>query len=104
MIKTHESPSANILKRREYAGPEFLKQGFRPFFLGAGIWSMIAMIVWLSFLLSGDGLPFFSYFTALEWHIHEMLFGFLPAAIAGFLLTAVPNWTGRLPVRGWPLT
>ena len=40
---------------------------------------------------------------ALAWHRHEMLFGFVGAAIAGFILTAVPNWTGRLPIAGWPL-
>jgi uncharacterized protein involved in response to NO len=44
-----------------------------------------------------------SRFDPLTWHIHEMLFGFALAAIAGFLLTAIPNWTGRLPVRGLPL-
>jgi uncharacterized protein involved in response to NO len=39
----------------------------------------------------------------LSWHIHEMLFGFVMAAIGGFLLTAIPNWTKRLPVRAFPL-
>ena len=61
------------------------------------------MAVWVSLLLYGDMLSLLGYFSAVEWHIHEMLYGFLPAAIAGFLLTAVPNWTGRLPVRGTPL-
>ena len=61
------------------------------------------MAIWVSFLLYGDVLSQLGYFSAQDWHIHEMLFGFLPAAIAGFLLTAVPNWTGRLPVRGTPL-
>jgi uncharacterized protein involved in response to NO len=41
-----------------------------------------------------------SRFDPLTWHIHEMLFGFVMAAIAGFLLTAIPNWTQRLPVSG----
>jgi uncharacterized protein involved in response to NO len=50
---------------------------------------------------TGAALP--SRFDPLTWHIHEMLFGFVMAAVAGFLLTAIPNWTGRLPVRGWPL-
>ena len=40
---------------------------------------------------------------AVDWHVHELLFGYLPAVVAGFLLTAVPNWTGRLPMTGWPL-
>jgi uncharacterized protein involved in response to NO len=39
----------------------------------------------------------------LTWHIHEMLFGFVMAAIARFMLTAIPNWTGRAPISGWPL-
>ncbi len=103
MAKTPSSPSPQILKRRNYDGPAFLKQGFRPFFLGAGIWSTFAMAVWLVFLFDADVIPVFAYFDAQSWHIHEMLFGFLPAAIAGFLLTAVPNGTGRLPVRGMPL-
>ncbi len=96
-------PPPNIKNRRDYAGPLFLKQGFRPFFLGAALWSAFAMAIWVSFLLYGDRLSMLGYFSAQDWHIHEMLFGFLPAAIAGFLLTAVPNWTGRLPVRGTPL-
>lgn len=61
------------------------------------------MAVWLGFLIQGDTLSLFGYLQAQDWHIHEMLFGFMPAAVAGFLLTAVPNWTGRLPVRGIPL-
>jgi uncharacterized protein involved in response to NO len=42
-------------------------------------------------------------FSPLDWHIHEMLYGYLPAIMTGFLLTAIPNWTGRLPLQGWPL-
>jgi uncharacterized protein involved in response to NO len=41
--------------------------------------------------------------SALDWHIHEMLFGYTSAVIAGFLFSAIPNWTGRMPTRGWPL-
>ncbi|RWP10822.1 MAG: NnrS family protein [Mesorhizobium sp.] len=44
-----------------------------------------------------------SAFASVDWHIHEMLFGYLPAIVTGFLLTAIPNWTGRLPVQGLPL-
>src|SRR5208337_3854908 len=51
--------------------------------------------------VAGSAMP--SRFDPLTWHIHEMLFGFVMAAVAGFLLTAIPNWTGRLPVRGYPL-
>jgi uncharacterized protein involved in response to NO len=42
-------------------------------------------------------------FDPVDWHVHEMLFGFVIAAIAGFLLTAIPNWTGRMPLQGVPL-
>jgi hypothetical protein len=45
-----------------------------------------------------------SRFDPLAWHTHEMLFGFVLAAVAGFLLTAIPNWTGRRPLSGAPLT
>ncbi|MDE2576142.1 MAG: NnrS family protein [Rhodospirillales bacterium] len=83
------------------AVPAFLSQGFRPFFLAAGLWAATALALWMVMLATGAALP--SRFDPLAWHIHEMLFGFVMAAIAGFLLTAIPNWTGRLPVRGGPL-
>ena len=78
--------------------PAFLTQGFRPFFLAAGLWAVVALGLWIAIFVTGAGLP--SRFDPLSWHIHEMLFGFVMAAIAGFLLTAVPNWTRRLPVSG----
>ncbi|MBB4145527.1 NnrS family protein [Rhizobium rhizoryzae] len=75
--------------------------GFRPFFLGAVIWALITMALWLLVLrgtieVAGD-------YGLKAWHAHEMLFGFGSAVLAGFLLTAIPNWTGRLPVSGLPL-
>jgi uncharacterized protein involved in response to NO len=79
----------------------FLSGGFRPFFLAAGIWSAAALGLWIAVLTSGATLP--SRFDPLAWHIHEMIFGFALAAVAGFLLTAVPNWTARPPLQGWPL-
>ena len=78
--------------------PAFLTYGFRPFFLGAGIWSAVALLLWALVFAWGAVLP--SGFDPLAWHIHEMLFGFAMAAIAGFLLTAIPNWTGRSPIAG----
>lgn len=75
--------------------------GFRPFFLMAGVWSAVALAGWIGVLTMGLTLP--SRFDPLTWHIHEMLFGFVLAAIAGFLLTAIPNWTGRPPISGRPL-
>ena len=83
---------------RSYAGPEILRIGFRPFFLAAGIWSALAVALWLGGLAGVVVLP--TAFDPVVWHAHEMLFGFLAAVIAGFLLTAIPNWTGRLPLRG----
>ena len=81
--------------------PAFLTYGFRPFFLAAGLWSSVALTLWIVMLDTGVTLP--SRFDPLTWHVHEMLFGFVTAAIAGFLLTAIPNWTGRSPISGGPL-
>ena len=84
-----------------YAGPAFLSYGFRPFFLGAALFAGPAVLVWVA-LFAGGVHTEFLYFPR-EWHVHEMLFGFIPALIAGFLLTAMPNWTDRMPLRGAPL-
>jgi uncharacterized protein involved in response to NO len=81
--------------------PAVLTQGFRPFFLAAGFWSIAALVIWIVMLATGSSLP--SRFDPLSWHVHEMIFGFVMAAIAGFLLTAIPNWTRRLPISGRPL-
>jgi uncharacterized protein involved in response to NO len=83
------------------AAPVFLSHGFRPFFMAAGLWSSAALLLWIAIFIMGGNLP--SRFDPLAWHIHEMLFGFAMATIAGFLLTAIPNWTGRAPIRGAPL-
>src|SRR5690606_13908245 len=72
-----------------------------PFFVLGAAWAVIALALWLAALLHGLALP--SAFDPLGWHRHEMLFGFVGAMVAGFLLTAIPNWTGRLPIAGWPL-
>lgn len=83
------------------SGPVIFSYGFRPFFLGAGLWAVAAMALWILALMSGIDVG--GSYGALHWHAHEMLFGFTSAVLAGFLLTAVPNWTGRLPVSGTPL-
>ena len=82
-------------------GPVILSYGFRPFFLGAAIWGAMAMALWIIEVSLGLGLGGAS--GGAAWHAHEMLFGYTSAALAGFLLTAIPNWTGRLPVSGRPL-
>ncbi len=81
--------------------PAVLGYGFRPFFLLAGTHAVLAIPVWL-FLLRGFG-SFTSPLPPLAWHAHEMLFGFIVAAVAGFLLTAVPSWTARRGYAGAPL-
>lgn len=86
---------------RAWDGPAVLTYGFRPFFFGAGLWALLSMGVWLSMLSGGLDLP--TAFDPVSWHAHAFLFGYLGAVLAGFLLTAVPNWTGRLPIVGWPL-
>ncbi len=93
--------SAVIHRVSARSTPAVLTQGFRPFFLAAGLWSISALAIWIVMLVTGTTLP--SRFDPLSWHIHEMLFGFVMAAIAGFLLTAIPNWTKRLPIKGLPL-
>ncbi|MEO1090746.1 MAG: NnrS family protein [Pseudomonadota bacterium] len=78
-----------------------LQNGFRPFFLGGALWLAFATPYWLWLLL--DGRSGWSRLDPLAWHQHETLFGGIGAIVVGFLLTAVPNWTGRLPLRGRPL-
>lgn len=75
--------------------------GFRPFFLLAGCYAVIAMLAWLA-IYSG-GAAAVGPVPGHLWHGHEMLFGFAGAAIAGFMLTAVPSWTGQRGFAGWPL-
>lgn len=78
-----------------------LGYGFRPFFLGAGVFAALVVPVWLLVLATGTtplpGLP------AALWHGHEMFFGFVVAAISGFLLTAIPSSTARRGFAGAPL-
>ena len=84
--------------RRAYRGPALFSFGFRPFYLLGALWSALVVPLWLwSYLAGGPGM------LTRDWHVHEMLFGFLAAIVAGFLTTAVPNWTGRMPIIGAPL-
>lgn len=86
---------------RAFRGPALFSWGFRPFFLAAAVWAVAAVALWLPVFEGRIALP--TAFAPVEWHVHEMLFGFVPAVLGGFLLTAIPNWTGRLPVVGAPL-
>jgi uncharacterized protein involved in response to NO len=81
--------------------PPLLTAGFRPFFLATAAWAVLSMAAWLPLFSGEAALP--SSFDPLTWHVHEMLFGFVMAAVGGFLLTAIPNWTSRPPVAGTPL-
>ena len=78
-----------------------LGYGFRPFFLLAGLHATLAVPLWIANLHGSS--PLKTALPALAWHAHEMLFGFVIAAAAGFLLTAVPSWTGRRGYAGAPL-
>ena len=76
--------------------------GFRPFFIAAGFFAALAMMLWMlmyvfSLELNLSGL------TSSTWHAHEMIFGYALAVVAGFLLTAVGNWTGVTMLRHWGL-
>lgn len=78
--------------------PPLLRGGFRPFFLGGAAWALVVVALWTAAFNGLIAIP--SRFDGLAWHRHEMLFGYLGAVICGFLMTAIPNWTGRLPVAG----
>ncbi|SMY06372.1 NnrS family protein [Flavimaricola marinus] len=86
---------------RAWTGPALFSFGFRPFFLFGSAWVAGAMCIWILALSGTITIP--SRLDPVSWHAHAFLFGYLGAILAGFLLTAVPNWTGRLPIVGWKL-
>lgn len=97
-----DRPEASV--RPESQPAVFFEYGFRPFFLAAGLQAVLAMTGWLAWIGLTAASPG-PVETTLRipvhvWHAHEMIFGYGLAAVAGFLLTAVPNWTGRRPVSG----
>ncbi|MDH4098637.1 MAG: NnrS family protein [Nitrospira sp.] len=85
----------------DYRGPAFFSMGFRPFFLGTALFAGVAVPAWILMLSGVGGVT--ALYPARLWHVHEMVFGFLPAVIMGFMLTAIPNWTDRPPIRGYEL-
>ena len=89
------------VRSRDVDGWPLFANSFRPFFLFGAIQAGLSILVWLP-MFHGE-VSVSSAFAPRDWHIHEMLYGFLPAVITGFLFTAIPNWTGRLPIRGKPL-
>ncbi len=92
---------APIPRYRPFAGPVLFAHGFRPFFLAAALWAPVALLLFLGLFLGWTRWPALA--DPIAWHHHELLFGFVAAAVAGFTLTAIPNWTGRLPLQGRPL-
>jgi uncharacterized protein involved in response to NO len=98
-------PTAHAESGAPARGPSvgaFLSYGFRPFFLLGAAWAPLALAAFVAAIVGGVPLPEGGLGLA-RWHAHEMLFGFVAAAIAGFLLTAVPTWTSSQPVSGLPL-
>lgn len=94
------APSLAASRARTNAGWLFAAS-FRPFFVGASALTAVSVPLWIFLFLTGaaevGGMP------AMVWHAHEMVFGFLPAVMAGYLLSATPNWSGKLPASGTPL-
>ncbi len=83
---------------RQYAGIPLFSFGFRPFFLAGAIAAAIIPVITA---LAFSGIMAFDFAGGvIAWHGHEMVYGYLSAVVAGFILTAVPNWTGRLPLLG----
>ena len=98
------SPASAALRNggaRPRRGSALFAHGFRPFFLLAGIWAPLGVLLWVA-ALAGLPMPE-GPLPLLRWHAHEMLAGFITAALGGFMLTAVPNWTGRRGYAGPPL-
>ena len=87
---------------RAFTGPAILSYGFRPFFLVGALWATHRRRLVAA---HAERPPRVTerLLRPIEWHVHEPVYGYVPAVIAGFLLTAVPNWTGRLPIVGAPL-
>lgn len=80
-------------------GPPVLRLGFRPFFLGAGLFAIVSMAIWMASYVYSMSFSFVG-ISANIWHAHEMIFGYTMAVVAGFLLTAIKNWTGIEVLRG----
>ncbi|HEU5273929.1 MAG TPA: NnrS family protein [Xanthobacteraceae bacterium] len=90
-----------IPRYQPHDGPALFSAGFRPFFLAAAVWAALAIPLWL--LVFSGTLALAPGLAPVVWHVHEMVYGYGAATLAGFLLTAIPNWTGRLPLQGAPL-
>lgn len=83
---------------KKYTGFILFERGYRPFFPGAALFVVIALGLWICAFATGMEIP--TEFSGHDYHVHEMIFGYLGAIFAGFLLTALPNWTNRSPING----
>lgn len=92
---------AAIPRYRRQSGPALFSAGFRPFFLFGALWVAVGIPIWLMAFAGEYRIT--TRFSPVVWHVHEMVFGYGTAIVAGFLLTAIPNWTGRMPLQGGPL-
>ena len=90
-----------VPRYRPTSAPSLFSAGFRPFFLASALWAALALPIWLIAFAGTGEIP--TDMAPVLWHVHEMVFGYGAATVAGFLLTAIPNWTGRLPLQGTPL-
>lgn len=93
--------TGGIPRYRKTGAPALFSEGYRPFFLGCALWAALSIVIWAAILMGWLDLPAGA--DPVGWHAHEMIYGFAVAAMAGFLLTAIPNWTGRFPLQGAPL-
>ncbi|MES1943548.1 NnrS protein superfamily [Salinisphaera sp. PC39] len=89
---------AHVMSAHARNAPILLAYPFRPFFLLAALYAAVGVLAWVGYLFGGWPLSLGD--APVRWHAHEMLLGFLPAAITGFLLTAMTNWTGAPPLAG----
>ena len=87
------------IEKEVVSGVPLFRLGFRPFFLGAGVFAVISILIWSAFYIFQIELPFLG-LPSMLWHAHEMIFGYGMAVIAGFLLTAIKNWTGQQTLKG----
>jgi len=85
-------------KNKNPKGFALFALGFRPFFLLAAFAAPILLFLWLMQLTGKISVS--DYYSPIGWHAHEMLFGYTVAVIAGFLLTATGNWTGKKMING----
>lgn len=90
-----------VPRLQPYSGPALFSYGFRPFFLFGAFYAGVVLLLWLPMFEGQLTLP--TSLAPTDWHSHEMLYGYVAAVVTGFLLTAIPNWTGRLPLNGLPL-